>query len=57
VTTEAQDKAVDDAAKRMGLSVGPAASIEFRKHILTHTDTMSVGPTSPADVLARLGQK
>jgi hypothetical protein len=57
VTTEAQDKAVDAAAQRLGLSIGPRASIEFRKYILTHTDTMSQGPTSAADILARLGEK
>lgn len=57
VTTEAQDAAFDAAAKRMGVATGPAAGIEFRKHIMSHTDTMTNGPTSAAEVLAAIGEK
>ncbi|WP_205481346.1 hypothetical protein [Sphingomonas arenae] len=56
-TTEAQDAAFDAAAKRMGVPTGPAAGIEFRKHIMSHTDTMTAGPTTAAEVLAALGEK
>ncbi len=56
-TTQAQDDAFDAAAKRMGLLSGPRASIEFRKHIISHTDTAVVGPMSVADALARIGEK
>ena len=55
VTTEAQDAAIEAAAKRMGVSYGPRASLEFRKYILTHTDTYTVGPITAAQALADLG--
>lgn len=57
VTTEAQDAAVDAAAKKMGYASGPQASIEFRKMIATHTDTYANGPMTAAQILAELGQK
>jgi phosphopantothenate synthetase len=56
VTTEAQDAAADAAAKKAGMPVGPASSIEFRKYISVHTDTFAVGPMTPAQYLAMLGQ-
>ena len=57
VTTKAQDDAVDAAAKKMGISSGPRASIEFRTMIASHTDTTSNGPMTAAQILARLGEK
>ena len=57
VTTDAQDKAIDAAAKKMGMSAGPAASIEFRRYIALHTDTFAVGPMTPAQSLALVGQQ
>ncbi len=57
VTTEAQDDAVDAAAKKMGIANGPRASIEFRTMIASHTDTTSNGPTTAAQILATLGEK
>ena len=57
VTTKAQDDAVDAAAKKMGISFGPRASIEFRTMIASHTDTTSDGPMTAAQILARLGEK
>ena len=57
VTTKAQDDAVEAAAKKMGLSSGPRASIEFRTMIASHTDTTSDGPMTAAQILARLGEK
>jgi hypothetical protein len=56
VTTDAQDKAVDAAAKKMGLATGPAASLEFRKYVAVHTDTFAIGPVTPAQYLALAGQ-
>jgi hypothetical protein len=56
VTTAAQDAAVDAAAKKMGMAAGPAASIEFRKYISSHTDTFAIGPVTPAQYLAMVGQ-
>ena len=57
VTTKAQDDAVDAAAKKMGISSGPRASIEFRTMIASHTDTTTNGPMTAAQILARLGEK
>lgn len=56
VTTPAQDALVDAAAKKMGMATGPAASLEFRKYISTHTDTFAIGPVTPAQYLAMAGQ-
>ncbi len=57
VTTKAQDDAVDAAAKKMGISYGPRASIEFRTMIASHTDTTANGPMTAAQILAQLGEK
>jgi hypothetical protein len=57
VTTEAQDDAVDAAAKKMGIAAGPRASIQFRTMIASHTDTTANGPMSAAQILATLGEK
>ena len=56
VTTDAQDKATDAAAKKMGIPSGPAASLEFRKYIASHTDTLAIGPVTPQQYLAMAGQ-
>jgi hypothetical protein len=56
VTTPAQDKAVDAAAKKMGLAIGPAASLEFRKYVAVHTDTFVIGPVTAAQYLTLAGQ-
>lgn len=57
VTTKAQDDAVEAAARKMGITTGPRASIEFRTMIASHTDTTSLGPQSAAQILAALGEK
>ena len=56
VTTDAQDDAIDAAAKKLGLATGPAASLEFRKYVAVHTDTFAIGPTTPEQYLAMAGQ-
>ena len=56
ITTKAQDAAMDAAAKKMGMPTGPAASLEFRKHIALHTDTFVIGPVTAAQYLAMAGQ-
>ena len=56
VTTPAQDAAIDAAAKKLGMPIGPAASLEFRKYISVHTDTYAIGPTTPEQYLAMAGQ-
>lgn len=56
VLTEAQDAAVEAAAKRLGVPTGPGVGVELRKHVAWHTDTMVAGPMSVADYLRRIGQ-
>ena len=56
VTTDAQDDAIDAAAKKLGFPTGPAASLEFRKYVSVHTDTFAIGPTTPEAYLASAGQ-
>lgn len=57
VTTDAQDAAVEAAARKMGISYGMRASLDFRKYIASHTDTFTRGPTSAAQILATLAPK
>ncbi len=54
--TDAQDDAVEAAAKRLGVPTGPGIGIELRKHVAHHTDTAVIGPMSVADYLQRIGQ-
>ena len=54
VTTDAQDKALDAAAAKMGLPTGPKVGLELRKHIQSHTDTFVVGPMTASQMLDRL---
>jgi hypothetical protein len=54
VTTDAQDDAFDAAARKMGVTAGPRASLELRKYISIHTDTITVGPITAEQALARL---
>jgi hypothetical protein len=56
VTTDAQDQALDAAAKKLGVQSGPRVSLELRKYIASHTDTATIGPISAEQALARLGQ-
>jgi hypothetical protein len=53
-TTDAQDKALDAAAAKMGLPAGPKVGLELRKHIQSHTDTFVVGPMTASQMLDRL---
>ena len=57
VTTDAQDAAIEAAAKRLGIPQGPRAGLEFRKNIQSHSDTFVSGPTSATDYLAAIGPK
>ena len=55
VTTEAQDKAIEEAARKLGVTTGPRSGLEFRKYILEHTDTFANGPMTAAEYLSSLG--
>ena len=54
VTTDAQDQAMEAAAKKLGLQSGPRVSLELRKYISSHTDTATIGPISAEQALSRL---
>ena len=54
VTTDAQDKALDAAAAKLGLPSGPKVGLELRKHLASHTDTYVVGPLTAAQQLDRV---
>jgi len=56
ITTDAQDQAMDAAAKKLGLQSGPRVSLELRKYIASHTDTATIGPVTADQALARLKQ-
>ena len=56
VTTEAQDKASEAAARKMGMNP-MRGGLELRKYISSHTDTFTRGPMTAADYLALLGEK
>jgi membrane-bound lytic murein transglycosylase B len=55
-TTQAQDDAVDAVAKKMGMNPRHGG-LDLRKYITSHTDTMTLGPTSAAEYLAWVGEK
>ncbi len=50
-TTDEQDEAIEEMASARGLTVGPAAAIELRTMIASHTDTEAAGPMTAAGVL------
>jgi hypothetical protein len=55
-TTDAQDQAIEAAARKLGVSAGPRAAMELRKYIASHTDTYTVGPITADQAIARLGR-
>lgn len=55
-TTPEQDKAIDAAAKKMGVPSGPKSGLALRELIAEHTDTLSEGPISAADWLKEINK-
>jgi hypothetical protein len=51
LTPEQQAK-VDDIAKKHGRKTGFAANLEFRTFVAWHTDTVTIGPVTPSDLIA-----
>jgi hypothetical protein len=49
---DAQQAKVDAVAKKNGRKTGFAGSLEFRTLVAWHTDTMTIGPTTAADLVA-----
>lgn len=56
VTTDAQDQAMDAAAKKMGIATGPRVPLELRKYISSHTDTYTIGPITAEQYLGSIGR-
>jgi hypothetical protein len=56
-TTAEQDAAIEAAGKKMGIEAGPRASLDLRKVIALHTDTLVRGPMSVGDYLAMVGER
>lgn len=56
LTTPAQDEALEQAGRRMGVNT-TRGGLELRMHINSHTDTIVRGPMTAADYLAMLGER
>ncbi len=50
--TDAQQAKVDEVSRKRGRKTGFAASLEFRTLVAWHTDTLTVGPVTAADLVA-----
>jgi hypothetical protein len=50
VNTPEQDKKVEAATKKHGLTTGFKASLEFRQVIATHSDTFTIGPVTVSEL-------
>jgi hypothetical protein len=50
VNTPEQDKKVEAATKKHGLTTGFKASLEFRQVIASHTDTFTIGPVTVSEL-------
>ena len=47
---------IDEIERKRGLKVGPAAGLEFRQVMASHTDTLVAGPTTAAALIDRAGK-
>jgi hypothetical protein len=54
--TREQQAKVDEVSKRHGRKTGIQAGLEFRTFIAWHTDTMTVGPMTAAELVAAAGK-
>jgi hypothetical protein len=50
--TKEQQAKVDEVTKKHGQKTGFQASLEFRTFVAWHTDTMTIGPVTAADLVA-----
>lgn len=55
-TTDAQDKAMEAAAKKLGHVTGPKMGLMLRQHIAEHSDTLAAGPMTAAEWLKIVGE-
>jgi hypothetical protein len=54
--TKEQQAKVDEVTKKRGGKTGFQASLEFRTFVSWHTDTMTIGPTTAAQLVAQAGK-
>ena len=54
MTSAEQDTAIDAATQKMGLSIGPKASLEIRQFIAEHSDTRAAGPLTATEWVQRM---
>ena len=52
-TDDATGERLDAAARKQGLKAGPQAGLELREMMAVHTDTISAGPYSAAQLVDR----
>ena len=50
---DATSDKIDALERKRGLKVGPAAGLEFRQVMASHTDTLAAGPTTAAALIER----
>jgi hypothetical protein len=56
VTSDEQERKFDEVARTKGVKTGFAASLEFRQLLSWHTDTLVVGPSTAADLVAEVSK-
>ena len=52
-TDDATGDRLDEMARKQGLKAGPQAGLELREMMASHTDTISAGPYSAAQLVDR----
>ena len=57
VATPEQDRIADEIAAKRGLKTGLQASLEFRELVASHTDTITAGPMTAAELVAMLAKQ
>lgn len=51
---DATSDRLDAAARKRGLKAGPAAGLEMREFVSSHTDTIAAGPMTAGEMVARV---
>lgn len=51
-SSDAQDKQMEEAMKKAGLTTGFRQSLEIRQFLASHTDTYAVGPVTAGELVA-----
>ena len=51
---DATSDRLDDMARKRGLKAGPAAGLELRELMASHTDTIAAGPMTATEMVSRV---